>query len=114
MVKIAQHYADHVSAGQVIGPEQGLSFLIQELQNGDPVIIDVLSNFQNPDSVAHFIVVTGISVDPSRAGAVVIHYNDPLTGEQKSTDWAGSDGVWNSWQKNGDPGGAGWWLVIYP
>ena len=74
--------------------------------------IDVLSNFSDPDSGAHFIVVTGISVDAQRGNAVVIHYNDPLTGTKKSSDWSGSEGVWNAWLTNGDPGGAGWWMVI--
>ncbi len=113
MAKIANYYADNISTGQVLNSEQGLSFLIQELQSGEPVIIDVLSNFRVPSSVAHFIVVTGISIDPSRADAVVIQYNDPLTGAQKSADWAGSQGVWNAWQTNGDPGGAGWWMAIH-
>ncbi len=113
MLKIAQHYTTNISSGQVIRSENGLALLIQELQNGTPVIIDVLSNFQNPKSVAHFVVVTGISVDPSRENAIVIHYNDPLTGTQKSTDWTGKDGVWNAWQTNGDPGGSGWWMVIH-
>jgi hypothetical protein len=43
---------------------------------------------------------------------VVIHFNDPLTGTKESADWEGSEGVWNAWLTNGDPGGAGWWLVI--
>lgn len=112
MVKIAQHYADNISRGRVISSGQGLSLLIQKLRNGEPVIIDVLSNFRDPKSEAHFIVITGISVDRDRADAVVIHYNDPLTGSKQSADWAGSEGVWNAWETNGDPGGPGWWLVI--
>ena len=112
MVKIAEYYADDVSTGTVISAGQGLSLLKQKLRSGEPVIIDVLSNFRDPQSEAHFIVVTGISVDPTRDNAVIIHYNDPLTGTQETDDWAGSQGVWNAWQTNGDPGGAGWWLVI--
>ncbi len=114
MVKIARHYADDVSAGRAVSSGQGLSLLVQKLRDGEPVIIDVLSNFRDPESEAHFIVVTGISVDPSRDDTVVIHYNDPLTGTKEADDWAGSEGVWNAWQKNGDPGGSGWWLVISP
>ena len=112
MVKIAQYYADDVSAGNVLSSRQGLSLLTHHLRNGDPVIIDVLSNFSDPESEAHFVVVTGISVDPARDNAVVIHYNDPLTGTQEAADWLGSQGVWNAWRTNGDPGGSGWWLVI--
>ena len=114
MVYIAEYYAEAVSTGAVINSGQGLSVLIQKLRNGEPVIIDVLSNLSDPESEAHFIVVTGISVDPNRDDAIVIHYNDPLTGGYESAEWAGTEGVWNAWKDNGDPGGSGWWLVISP
>jgi hypothetical protein len=114
MLKIAEYYAEDVSSGSVSRSDQGLELLIEKLQNGEPVVIDVLSDFQDPESEAHFIVVTGISLDPEREGAIVIHYNDPLRGTQESADWGRSQGVWNAWQTNGDPGGAGWWLVIPP
>ena len=112
MVKIADYYADNVSTGTVISSEQGLRLLIKKLQNGEPVIIDVLSNFSDPQSETHFVVVTGLSVDPLRSNAIVVHYNDPLTGTKESDDWEGSEGVWHAWQNNGDPGGSGWWMVI--
>ena len=114
MVKIAKNYTEDVSTGTVISPGQGLSLLKQKLRSGEPVIIDVLSNFSDPESEAHFVVVTGISVDPTRNNSLIIHYNDPLTGTQETGDWDGSEGVWNAWRTNGDPGGAGWWLVIPP
>jgi hypothetical protein len=114
MVKIAENYADDVSTGTVITSGQGLSLLKQKLGNGEPVIIDVLSDFSDPESEAHFVVVTGISVDPTGDNSVIIHYNDPLTGTQETNDWDGTQGVWNAWWTNGDPGGAGWWLVISP
>jgi hypothetical protein len=85
---------------------------MQMLSSGEPVIIDVLSNFHDPESEAHFIVITGISTDANRAHPIVIHYNDPLSGTKATADWAGSDGVWNAWYTNNDPGGSGWWLVI--
>lgn len=112
MVKIAEFYADVVSSGRVVSAGQGLSLLTQHLQRGEPVVIDVLSNFQDPESEAHFVVVTGISVDAQRDDAIVIHYNDPLTGEFLTDDWNGPTGVWNAWKTNRDPGGPGWWLVI--
>jgi len=112
MVKIAKYYTHNISTGLVITSGQGLSLLGQKLRAGEPVIIDVLSNFSDPESEAHFIVVTGISVDPGRANVIVIQYNDPLTGTQASADWAGKQGVWNAWRTNGDPGGSGWWLAI--
>jgi hypothetical protein len=91
-----------------------LSLIFDNLRRGVPVIIDVLSNFSDPESEAHFIVITGLSVDTSREDAVVIHYNDPLTGTQETGDWLGEQGVWNAWITNNDPGGPGWWLVISP
>jgi len=114
MVKIAKYYADNISTGTVISSGQGLALLIQKLRNGEPVTIDVLSNFSDQESEAHFVVVTGLSVDPNRDNAIVVHYNDPLTGTKESDDWLGSEGVWNAWQNNGDPGGSGWWMVIPP
>ena len=114
MVKIADYYADDISTGTVFSSVQGLALLREKLHNGEPVIIDVLSDFTDPESEAHFVIVTGISVDPARNNAVLIHYNDPLTGTQKVDDWEGSQGVWNAWHTNGDPGGPGWWLVISP
>jgi hypothetical protein len=114
IVKIAQYYADDVSTGRVTNSGRGLSLLIRKLRNGEPVVIDVLSKLNDPQSEAHFVVVTGISVDPNRRNAIVIYYNDPLTGTKESADWAGSEGVWNAWQNNRDPGGSGWWLVIAP
>jgi len=114
MVKIAGHYADDISTGTVTNSGQGLALLIRKLRNGEPVVIDVLSNINDAESEAHFVVITGISVDPNRGNAVIIHYNDPLTGTKESADWAGNEGVWNAWQNNGDPGGSGWWLVISP
>jgi peptidase C39-like protein len=114
MVKIARYYADDVSTGTVLSSGQGLALLIRKLRNGEPMIIDVLSNFNDPQSEAHFVVITGISVDQSSGNAIIIHYNDPLTGTKESSEWAGGQGVWNAWQNNGDPGGSGWWLVIAP
>ena len=112
MVKIARYYADPVSSGNALSPRQGLALLADNLRRGDPVVIDVLSNFSDPESEAHFVVVTGLSVDPARQNVVMIHYNDPLTGTKESADWLGDQGVWNAWRTNGDPGGSGWWLVI--
>jgi hypothetical protein len=114
MVKIARHYTNKIATGTILSSNQGLLLLIQRLRAGEPVIIDVLSNFSDPDSEAHFILVTGVSTDASRENAIVIHYNDPLTGTKESDDWSGRAGVWNAWQNNGDPGGPGWWMVISP
>lgn len=112
MLKIVRNYTEHVSSGTVMNSNTGLALLIQRLRKYEPVTIDVLSNFTDPQSEAHFIVVTGISVDPQRGNAIIIHYNDPLTGTKESADWAGSQGVWNAWQNNADPGGPGWWMII--
>lgn len=112
MLNIAEYYTDNVFTGTVKNSGEGLSLLIRRLRAGQPVIIDVLSNFSDPESEAHFIVVTGTSVDPARGNAIIIQYNDPLTGTKESADWSGVEGVWNAWQNNGDPGGSGWWMVI--
>ncbi len=114
MLKIARHYTDKISTGTVVSSNQGLLLLVQRLHAGEPVIIDVLSNFSDPGSEAHFILVTGISTDPTRENTIVIHYNDPLTGTKEIDDWSGGEGVWNAWQNNGDPGGPGWWMLISP
>jgi len=114
MVKIAQHYAEDISTGRVSNSGQGLALLMRKLRGGEPVIIDVFSNLNDPESEAHFVVVTGISVDPNKGNAIIIHYNDPLTGTKESADWDGDQGVWNAWQNNMDPGGSGWWLVVPP
>lgn len=112
MVRIARHYADDVRSGHAVNSRQGLSLLIERLQVGEPVIIDVFTRLDDPESEAHFIVVTGISVDSNRQNAVVVHYNDPLSGRAESADWLGNAGIWNAWLNNKDPGGSGWWMVI--
>lgn len=114
MVKIAQHYAEDISTGRVSNSGQGLALLMRKLRGGEPVVMDVFSKLNDPESEAHFVVVTGISVDPNGGDVVIIHYNDPLTGTKESAGWAGDQGVWNAWQNNRDPGGSGWWLVIPP
>ena len=113
MVKIARHYAKDVSGGRVITQEQGLILLIQKLQNNEPIIIDVLTQLNDPSSGAHFILVTGMSLDSDHENAILIYYNNPLTARNESAPWVGADGIWNSWQTNGDPGGSGWWMVIH-
>jgi len=85
MVNIAENYAKNISTGMVNTSNGGLALLLKKLQLGEPVIIDVLSNFTNPTSEAHFIVVTGMSVDPSLGNVLVIHYNDPFTGKAEIT-----------------------------
>ena len=114
MVKIARHHADRISTGTVLSSTQGLFLLLQRLKAGEPVIIDVLSDFSDPHSEAHFILITGISMDSNRENTIIIHYNDPLTGTKEMAEWSGKDGIWQAWQNNGDPGGSGWWMVIPP
>src|SRR5215207_6107650 len=96
MLKITKYYTNDFSSGKAYTASQGLAVLLKHLRDGEPIIIDVLSDFSDPESEAHFIVVTGIATDPSRNNAVVIHYNDPFTGTKKMDDWAGGQGVWNA------------------
>jgi hypothetical protein len=114
MVRIARNYAGRVSTGNVLTSDQGLALLDKQLQDGTPVVIDILTRLYDPRAGAHFVVVTGISVDPTRNNAIMIHYNDPLTGQEHRARWAGNEGIWNAWQNNGDPGGSGWWMTITP
>ena len=113
MVKIAEHFAPGtVSTGTVNEADEALALLIDKLTGGDPLIIDVFTLLYDPDSGAHFVVVTGIAIDPNNSDDIQIYYNDPLTGENRSSDWYGNEGIWNAWQNNNDPGGSGWWMVI--
>lgn len=113
MVRIAEHYAEVVRTGHVDDADEALDFLIDTLTGGDPVIIDIRTRLYDPGSGAHFVVVTGLEYDPDNPNATRIFYNDPLLMESRSSRWLGREGVWNAWHTNGDPGGAGWWMVIY-
>jgi len=110
MVRIVQGYGDNYSTGEVINADQGLVLLLLNLESGNPVIIDVRTRFNDPAAAAHFVVVVGISVGPGNS--ITVLYNDPFTGRGEASPWEGEDGLWNAWQHNDDPGGAGWWLVI--
>jgi hypothetical protein len=110
MVLIAEHYADTVSTGTVTNADEALALLTETLTGGDPVVIDILVRLDRPESGAHFVVVTGL--DLRRPDRPKIHFNDPLTGTNRWAYWHGDEGIWNAWQNNGDPGGAGWWMMI--
>lgn len=112
MLNITRNYTLDYSSGVVATPEQGLALLFRNLRNGNPTIIDVFTHLDDPTSSAHFVVVTGISVDANDPTLVTIHYNNSLTGVAESAAWEGDTGIWNAWQNNSDPGGSGWWLVI--
>jgi uncharacterized protein YvpB len=111
MVAIGRHFAGTVETRNVFSRREGLAILEQELQAGQPVIIDVTTFLGDTRSGAHFVLVTGVSTDP-QSGITTITFNNPLTGQQQAAAWDGSDGVWNSWQNNRDPGGTGWWMVL--
>ena len=112
MVKIAEHFAGTVSTGTVTDADKGLELLTQKLTGGDPVIIDILVRLYDPESGAHFVVVTGLAVDHNNPNKTRIYFNDPQMGRNRSAYWLGIEGVWNAWRNNGDPGGSGWWMVI--
>lgn len=114
MVKITRHYITDYSSGTVYNADQGLALLIRKLKNGEPVIIDVLTHLDDPTSNAHFVLVTGIEVDPNDASNITIYFNNPLTGLSEYAAWGGETGIWHAWDNNPDPGGSGWWLVIPP
>jgi hypothetical protein len=112
MVEIAEHYADTVTTGRVKTADEGLALLTEKLTGGDPVIIDSRARLYEPGSVAHFVVVTGLEINEKNPNKTKIRFNDPLTGTNRWGYWLGIEGVWDAWQSNGDPGGAGWWMVI--
>jgi hypothetical protein len=109
MIHIARHYTADVDSGNITIQEQGLVHLLRKLQANEPIIIDVFTRLNDPDSGAHFIVVTGISADPTKKDGFIIHYNNPQTGRAESAEW---DLLWYAWQNNPDPGGAGWWMTF--
>lgn len=111
MLNIAAHYALTVTSGSVSTPEEGFALLRDTLTGGDPVIIDILVDLSKPTSGAHFVVVTGLELNPN-PNKTRIYFNDPLTGGSRWAYWLGRGGVWNAWLENRDPGGAGWWMVI--
>ena len=112
MLKIAAHYTSAVTWGTVKNADEGLALLTEKLISGDPVIIDTLARLDDPKSGAHFVVVTGLTVDPKNPNKTKIHFNDPLTGTNRSAYWLGIEGFWHGWQNNSDPGGQGWWMVL--
>jgi hypothetical protein len=112
MMKIAYHYADMVSTGNVKTADEGLELLKKKLTSGDPVLIDSLARLYDPESGAHFVLVTGLVIDSKNPNKTKIYFNDPLTGTNRWGYWLGVEGVWNAWQNNGDPGGSGWWMMI--
>ena len=112
MLKIAAHYANTVSSGTVKNADEGLALLREKLISGDPVIVDTLARLDDPDSGAHFVVVTGLTIDPKNPNKTKIHFNDPLTGTNRSAYWLGIEGFWHGWQTNDDPGGQGWWMMM--
>jgi hypothetical protein len=112
MILIAKHYTENIRTGAVGTAEEGLALLFDKLHSNQPVIIDIWTYLDIPYSDAHFVVVTGISKHPVISGAYIIHYNNPLTARNESARWEGRDGIWEAWQKNGDPEGSGWWMTI--
>jgi hypothetical protein len=114
MKKIVAHYGNNYQSGHVSSQAQGLDLLKRKLQAGQPVMIDILTRLNDRESGAHFVLVTGIFVDPRTDNMAIIYYNNPLSGKNRAAAWGGSAGLWNAWKNNGDPGGAGWWLVIAP
>lgn len=112
MVALTRHYTRNFASGTASASAEGLALLSAELHKGHPVIIDILARLDDPRSGAHFVLVTGLSVAPGNPSAILVYYNDPLTGKAKSSPWYGEEGLWNAWHNNGDPGGSGWWLAI--
>jgi hypothetical protein len=114
MLNIVQRYTKDYVSGNVSTSAEGFELLTQKLQQGQPVIIDVTTHLDRPGSAAHFVLVTGLVSNPNNPQDVTVYYNNPQTGLNESALYDGNTGVWNAWQNNNDPGGAGWWLAISP
>jgi RHS repeat-associated protein len=112
MVKMAQYYThQHAGTreehGNIYDPSRARELLDIVTRMGFPVIVDVtvdVASSTHNTSNTHFIVITGIDSKNN------VYYNDPLTGEAESTIW---NNLWSSWRDNKDPGGSGWYLIIY-
>jgi RHS repeat-associated protein len=96
--------------------DAALSFLINELSNGNPIIIDVTTKIGNPSkriNDAHFILITGYNPNTNE-----IEYNDPYGYQNDKIDWnpgiyqKSFVDIWRSWSGNLDPGGQGWFMVV--
>lgn len=111
MVTIAQAFAGPIRSGNATTADDGLALLAAYLEAGQPVIIDVTTRLDRPESGAHFVVVTGLGIDPW-SGRIRVTYINPLDAASENAAWDGDAGIWNAWQNNGDPDGSGWWLVI--
>ena len=113
VVAIGQSFGVPVESANVASADDGLALLSQELQAGNPVIIDVTTRLDDLSSGAHFVVVTGVATDPW-TGQVSVSYSNPLDGQAESAGFSGQGGIWDAWQNNGDSGGSGRWLVVAP
>jgi RHS repeat-associated protein len=112
MVKMAQHYNNQSTGtreehGNIVDGDNAKGLLDDVTKLGFPVIVDVTvdvaSNSDHDMSNTHFVLVTGVVGDN-------VYYNDPFLGQAKSTTWKN---FWSSWSGNFDPGGQGWYLIIY-
>jgi hypothetical protein len=119
MVDMATYYAGQQGeqspeTGQMTDSEQALMFLFSQVILGHPVVADVNTIMGDPESPAHYVVVTGVSLTQR-----VVYYNDPYgyiapgshQAAEKSADWTI---FWNSWINNGDDNnkGNGWYMTV--
>lgn len=120
MLAIADSYAQQYGAaapanGHLLESFQALTFLVSQLAQGHPVIVDVNTIMGDVTSSTHFVVVTGVSLSGE-----LITYNDPFgyispgrhQASQETTDW---NTFWASWGSNGDANndGNGWYMIVY-
>src|SRR5690349_20023712 len=109
-----QHAEQGPDTGQMTDADQALMFLSSQVYMGHPVVTDVNTIMGDPDSPAHYVVVTGVSLTQR-----LVYYNDPYgyiapgshEAAEKSADW---DVFWNSWINNGDDNnqGNGWYMIV--
>jgi len=103
---LARYYGISFSSGNVTNESQGLAQLILQLDAGKPVMVDSHLNFVQEKYNTHFILITGLSVDQT---GILVNYNDPYYGENKTSLW---DKFLPTWLENKDRGGKGWWMTL--
>jgi RHS repeat-associated protein len=112
MVGMAQHYINQSPGtreehGNILNKDNARELLDDITRMGFPVIVDVTVDValdsDHKMSATHFVLVTGIEGNQ-------VYYNDPYRGMAVSTSWKN---FWSSWSGNFDPGGQGWYLIIY-
>ena len=125
---LANYYENSIGGSPVIAgnvntenQDVAKAFIVDQINQGNPVIIDASTNVGNPNTTeggedSHFIVVIGFEQSEDK-----IIYNDSFGYKGEADPVPGTytkdfNDVWNSWINNSDSkgyNGAGWYLIIH-